>query len=302
MGKHEYINIGEKPVLRHPVMVCGISGWVDGGEAATGSLQYLISKLRARRFAEIPIDGFHIFQVPGQILLRPQIIIEDGLIQRNYAPQNQLFYYLNKNSEHDLILFLGTEPNMHWDSYVRVLLDLAREYKVSRIYLLGGVLNTIPHSKEPNVSCVCSTARLKKEMQQYGVYFNSYEGPGSFSTTLMCSCQEKGLEAISFMASATYYPDFNIIIARNPKSIRAIVTRLISLLQLNLDISDLNDEVQDFESKLNLIAVQSPEFKSHLEELEREYVEISFKGSLGISPDEGVKIAEELLRNKQKES
>ena len=36
-------------------MVCGISGWVDGGEVATGSVRYLIGKLEARTFAEMPI-------------------------------------------------------------------------------------------------------------------------------------------------------------------------------------------------------------------------------------------------------
>ena len=52
MDRRGNVRIIERPKLRHPYLVCGISGWVDGGEAATGSIQYLVSKLEARKFAE----------------------------------------------------------------------------------------------------------------------------------------------------------------------------------------------------------------------------------------------------------
>ena len=58
MDKQSYVIFDEKPRLRQPGMVCGIGGWVDGGEAATGSTQYLIKKLKAKKFAEIPLDSF----------------------------------------------------------------------------------------------------------------------------------------------------------------------------------------------------------------------------------------------------
>ena len=96
MERRGNVIIAEKPRLRHPHMVCGISGWVDGGESATGSIQYLARKLKAKRFAEIPIDKFHIFQVPGQLSLRPQIKIEEGILKEHRFPQNQFFYSFNK--------------------------------------------------------------------------------------------------------------------------------------------------------------------------------------------------------------
>ena len=117
MDRQENVTILEKPRLRHPTMVCGISGWVDGGKSATGSVEYLLGKMKARKFAEIPIDKFHIFQVPGQLSLRPQVKIEDGMLKRHSFPQNQFFYWANPNNDNDLILFLGTEPNLNWIEY-----------------------------------------------------------------------------------------------------------------------------------------------------------------------------------------
>ena len=67
------------PPLRQPRMVLALDGWVDGGEAATGSVRFLRRKLRPRKLAEIPAGRFHVYQVPGQLSLRPYTRVEEGL-------------------------------------------------------------------------------------------------------------------------------------------------------------------------------------------------------------------------------
>ena len=293
--------ITEKPKLRHPYLVCGIGGWVDGGEAATGSIRYLVRKLGTKRFAEIPIARFHIFQVPGQLSLRPQIKIEDGLLKEHRFPQNQFFYWVNPNTDNDLILFLGTEPNLNWEEYAEAILSVVEEFAVARIYLLGGVLDKTPHTKEPAVSCACSSEQLKKEMQKYGMQFSNYEGPGRFGTTLLYICQQKQVPMVSITARATYYPEFNIVIPRNPKSIRAVIRRLNSPLRLNLDISDLDREAEEFEAKLGFMASHNPEFQTYIEELEKDYIEVKYEEPLDISANEAVQLAEEFLKEKRED-
>jgi proteasome assembly chaperone (PAC2) family protein len=287
-----------EPNLRRPAMVCGIGGWVDGGEAATGSVEYLIRKLSAKQFAEIPIDRFHIFQVPGQIASRPQVKIEDGIITEHSFHSNQFYYLINAGSDSDLILFLGTEPNLHWTEFADAILHVVQKFDVSRIYLLGGVLDKTPHTREPNVSCACTTSELKEEMLKYSVRYTSYEGPSRFGTTLLYICQQRGIEMVSLTARATYYPEFSIVISHNPKTIRAIVRRLDGLLQLNLDVSDLDQDVAEFEKRLGAIASRSADFRSYLENLEKDYVEVKYEEPLELSGDEAVRIAEDLLRGR----
>jgi len=295
----ENVIITEKPRLRHPCMVCGISGWVDGGESATGTIQYLARKLAAKRFAEIPIDRFHIFQVPGQLSLRPHIKFEDGILKEHRFPQNQFFYWVNPNADSDLILFLGTEPNLNWEEFAGAILAVAEEFGVTRTYLLGGVLDRVPHTKEPGVSCGCSSPELKEEMQKYGVQFSNYEGPGRFGTTLLYICQKKQMQMVSLTARASYYPEFNIIISWNPKAIRAVVRRLNGLLRLNLDASDLDAQAEEFEAKLGAMATHNPEFRTYIEKLENEYIEVKYEEPLEISADEAVRIAEEILKKRR---
>lgn len=301
MDKGRDVIITERPTLRYPYMVCGISGWLDGGESATGSMQYLLEKLQAKTFAEIPIERFHMFQVPGQLSLRPHIRIEDGILKEHSFPRNQFFYCINPDADNDLILFLGTEPNLNWEGYAHAILSIAKEFAVTRIYLLGGLLDKTPHTREPNVLCLCSTHELKEEMEKYGVQFTNYEGPGSFETTLLHVCQDEGVGTVSIIARATYYPEYNILMPRNPKSIRAVLKRLNSLIRLDLDISDLDAQVEEFEGKLRFMASHNPKFRQYVEELEKEYIEIKYEEPLDISAAEAIQIAEELLKRKKDE-
>jgi len=296
MKSHGELTILRKPKLRHPVLVCSIGGWVDAGEAATGSTQYLVKKLKARRFAEIPIARFHVFQTPGQLSLRPQIRIEDGILKEHHFPQNQFFCSSVPGADSDLILFLGTEPNLNWEEYADAILNLAEQLTVSRIYLLGGVLDTTPHTREPCVSCLCSSEELKEEMRPYGMPFANYEGPGRFGTTLLHICQTRKIPMVCLTASATYYPEFNIVIARNPKSIRAVVRRLSKLLGLSLDISDLAREVERFEAKLGLIVRRNSRLRAYVEKLERDFEEANYEEPLDMSASEAVRLAERFLK------
>ena len=280
-------------------MVCGISGWVDGGEAATGSVRYLTKKLKAKAFAEIPIAKFHVFQVPGQPSIRPHVRIEDGLLKEHRFPQNQFFYWINPSTAHDLILFLGSEPNLNWGEYADAILDVAQHFDTARVYRLGGVMDDSLYTMEPNVSCICSSSELKVEMQDYAVQFTSYEGPGTFGTTLHHVCQNRGLEMVSMTTRAAYYPEFDVFIPHNPKAIRGLVRRLNSLLRLNLDLSDLDSEVEDLEGKLTFMAKQNASYAAYIKQIEKDYVEVKYEERLDISAEEAVEIAEELLKDEE---
>lgn len=297
MGNND-IKFTDKPELRQPNLVCGFSGWVDGGEAATGTIEYLANKLNSKKFAEIAIENFRIFQIPGEDLLRPEIKIENGILKEHQFPTSE-FYYSKTKGENDLILLSGIEPNLNWLRYAQIIVDIVNEFAVKRIYLLGGVLGSIPYTKEPNVSCVCNPPVILEEMKKYKMQLSSYEGPGSFGTTLISKCQKENIHVVSLMAVALYYPKYNITVVHNPNSIRAIVKRLKGILNLDLDIADLDNDVVDLEGKLDFIANQNQEFKDYAAKLENEYTELKYEEPLEITGEEGIKIAEDLLKKKE---
>jgi len=295
--------IFEKPNLQQPSMVVGFSGWLDGGEASTGTIEYLIEKLKPRLkpFASIPVDDYGVFQVPGIELMRPHVKTKDGVVEEVSYPKNELFYWKKPRSSSggDLILLLGTEPNTRWQDYIRNVINLALEFGVKQLCSVGGVLAKAPHTREPIVSCSVSNARLKEVVSNYAVQFSNYEGPATFNSAIVAACKEKGIDAIHMTARALYYPEFNIAVPHNPKVILALVRRLNRLLSLKLDLSDLEQESRELEERLNSMVNQSPQFKEYLRELEESYQEVRFEDSAETAPEDLIKGVEDFLRRQR---
>ena len=123
-----------------------------------------------------------------------------------------------------------------------------------------------------------------------------YEGPGGIRTALVFLCQKLSLDMAVLHARVTYYPEFNMVIAHNPKSIRALVRRLNRILRLDLDLGDLDRETRDFEARMGYFALQNREFRTYVEALEKEYSAAGGDDGSDLSADEAVQAAEEFLR------
>lgn len=286
-----------KPTLRQPDMVCGINGWVDGGDVSTGGVKYLIKQFNAQEFAEMPASRYHIYQMPGVEGARPIIKMEEGLITETNFPRNQFFYARNPSSDHDLILFLGTEPSLNWDEYTDTVVGLARDFGVRRLYTLGGVLDKTPHTRQPRVSCSCTSAAVRTELQDYNVRFSNYGGPATINTMLIHACNKLGVEGVNFSVRVTYYPEFNVAIEYYPKSIKSILMRMKRLMDLSLSFDELDVTIKELDGKFDFMRQQNPQFNTYVEELEKNYTDVPYQEPLDISAEEAVRFAEEFLRD-----
>lgn len=295
------IVLNEKPSLRQPYLVVGFAGWIDGGQAATGTVKHLVRKLGATRFGEMPVSPYNLFQVPGVESLRPICKIEDGLPTELRLPRNEFFYWKRGEGDegHDLVLLLGVEPNLGWPEYIAQVLDLAQSLGVVRVYSVGSVLGGVPHTREPAISCTLSHRELKEEIDQYQVRYSSYEGPSTFNVALLFHCRERGLEAVQLTGRAVYYPEFGIVVSYNPAVILALVRRLEGILGLELGLSDLEEASRDLVERLNTMVGQSSQLRSYVEELERNFVEMRYERPIKAAPEEIVRGAEEFLKRQQ---
>jgi len=283
----------KKPILRSPYLLCGLNGWFNGGNVAVGGIEYLIKQLKAEKFAEMPISPYHIYQSEG---IRPMFKTQDGVIMEFQFPKNQYYYVLNPDSEHDVILFLGTEPNLNWEEYADTVAALASDFDAYRLYTFGGILSRSPYTREPRISCTCTSAKVRDEMKKYNVSFSNREGPASFNFMLLQTCKKRGLEGANLTVWAPLYPEFNIAIEYSPKSIKSALIRLGHMMSLNINFDELNTAISELQGKLDSVRQQDSQFNVYIEELEKNFVEMPYQEPLGFSSFEAIKFAEELLR------
>ncbi len=297
-----HIIVRETPSLRQPHLLVGFSGWVDGGQAATGTVKYLVRKLKATPFAEIPISDFNVFQIPGVESLRPHSKTEDGVITDFRVPRNEFFYWKRAPSEagRDLVMVVGVEPQLHWPEFIAEVLDFVQRLGVASVYSVGAVLGGVPHTREPAVSCAVSEPALKKELDQYKVRYSNYEGPSTFNTAFLAQCRERGLKGVHLNGRAVYYPEFGIMVAYNPMVILALLKRLRGLLGLDVDLADLESASHELVERLNSLEAQSAKLREYVEEMERSFVEMRYEPPIAGAPEEMIRDAEEFLRRHQR--
>ena len=286
-----------KPPLRSPYLICGLNGWLNSGDVAVGGIKYLIEQFKAKLFAEINTPRFHVYQIPGVHNARPVFKMEDGVIKETDFPKNQFYYAGNPSSEHDIILFLGTEPNLYWEEYGDTVLALAQNFKVTRVFTFGAIYDRSPYNREPKITCTCTNDNIRDQLGNYSVTMSSREGMATINLMLLYAFQKHDIDGVNLTVRVPYYPEFNVGLDYSPRSVKAILERFNNLMKLGLNFNNLDKEISEIESKLDSIRKKNTEFNTYMEELEKNYTETPYQEPFDISPDEALKFAEELLKD-----
>ena len=79
------LQVDRCPEYTNGTLVLAFSGWMDGGDVSTGTVERLVDWLDADEIATIDPEAFYIYNFPGSMevsaMFRPHIKIEDGLVQ-----------------------------------------------------------------------------------------------------------------------------------------------------------------------------------------------------------------------------
>jgi proteasome assembly chaperone (PAC2) family protein len=281
----------EQPELRHPDLVAAFAGWADAGQVATGAVAYLIRKLDVRRFAEIPVEEFYDFSS-----LRPAVTVDRGVITSLKLPRNSFFYWQSKTTEHDLLLLHGIEPHLHWQKFVDLILDLAMQLNINRIYTLGGLYDRVPHTKEPMISGVVNKPGLIDVLEKHNIAPIDYQGPSSMHGLLLTSSAQRKIEAISLWGHAPFY----VRVETNPMVCFELVKKLTGLLRIEVDLEELRKAGEYLQEMLSRLLADSHDLRGYIQKLEEQY---ELEGTAPREPLEGadriIKEVEDFLRNQR---
>ncbi|HBY56640.1 MAG TPA: hypothetical protein DEG96_02070 [Candidatus Atribacteria bacterium] len=262
----ENLRIHSEPSLKNPRMIMGFSGWMDGGDVSTGTIQYLKFTLQAKKFAQIESQKFYIFNFPGAMSetaqFRPYTKIQEGLITDFQYPQNEFFY----DEKNNLVLFSGKEPNINWDEYANCIFKITEKFGVKEIYFVGSVAGPIPHTRGIRIFCSVSGEKQKAKLKEIGIRFTNYEGPASITTLLTKFSSEKGVEMANFIAEIPIY-----IQTRNPKAIKAVIEKLTQLLKIDINFTDLSIKSTHFEKRIDELVHKQPLLAAQIKRLEENY-------------------------------
>lgn len=258
--------IRRRPVLKDARLLMGFTGWMDGSEISTGTIDYLRRRLEAEEVASIDPSSFFLYNMPGSMdvaaLFRPLVRIEDGLVLEVAEPTPRFYCCPEQN-----VLFLeAREPNLRWNDFADCVFHVASEFDVKRIYFVGSVAGTVPHTREPRLYSSVSSQDLVPVVKRHGLLLSNYEGPGSFVTYLTVLAGKRDLELVTLVAEIPAY-----VQGRNFKCIDAVVRRLSAMAAIAGDFSDISEAAVKFEQHIDAMVKERTDLTDLVRRMEEDY-------------------------------
>ena len=272
--------VHEKPELRSPVLVAAFRGWNDGGQGASLAAGYLAKLWNAQQFAEIDPEGFFDFQVT-----RPHVSLVDGVTRKIEWPETAFRHAGLPGAERDAVLLTGSEPNVRWKAFSRLIVDLAKELRVELVVTLGSLLADVPHTRPAPVTGSASDSEL---IERLGLEASRYEGPTGIVGVLHDACRTAGLPSASLWAAVPHY----VSLAPSPRAAQALCDRLGGLLDVEIDTEELREAGEAYSEQVSAAVATDEETQAYVEELEQRTDEIPDEGQL----PSGDALAAELTR------
>jgi len=255
----EHLRIEDTPPLKDPVLIAAFAGWSDAAQAATSAARFLAGAWEANRFAQIDPEEFYDFTDS-----RPTVHIAEGDLREITWPANECYYYRRDGVAHDFIVLVGVEPGLRWRKFTDTILEIIRRQKVSLVLTLGGLLADVPHTRPVRVTGTSSNPRAATRLRGLAVTNSRYEGPTGIVGVLHDALRRNEIDGASIWANVPHY----ISAAINPKATVAILQRLDTLFDLDLDLRDLNTAAGRFEEEVSEAVAGDPDAAAYVRQLE----------------------------------
>jgi proteasome assembly chaperone (PAC2) family protein len=249
----------DRPRLRRPVLVAAFEGWNDAGECASLAARYLAAQWAARQFATIDPEEFYDFTST-----RPQVHLDDDGRREITWPTTEVFAGTIPGGTQDVIVVLGTEPQLRWRTFCRELTEIATHHEARLCVTLGALLAEVPHTRP---TPVVGTAYEPDLVAGLELQPSRYEGPTGIVGVLHHAWRTAGLRSASLWATVpSYVPG-----APSPKAALALIERTASMLHTWVPTTDLEIAAASYERQVSELVDADEETATYVTSLEERH-------------------------------
>lgn len=216
-----------KVELKNPIMVEGLPGLGLVGRIA---IRYLVKQLKSQKFAYLYSPHFPYFV----------IVNKKGNVR---LLRGTFYFWKNEKGENDLILFTGDSQAQTIEGQYEIsnsILDFAERYGVKLVITIGGY--RMETKNKPKVIAAATHQSLLDRALMADAVISPMGSPivGTAGLILGLSPFRK-IEALCLLGETRgYIPD--------PKAAKSVLEVLLKILNVNVDLSKLDEEIAKAES------------------------------------------------------
>ena len=246
----------EKIKLNRPLFIIALKGLFDAAEAATNSVDRLVTAFDAKPLAHIDPEIFFNFQEE-----RPIVRVGEHGREIDW-PTNSIWAAHCPNENHDLVLLSGVEPHLRWRTFADSLLEISQTTNAEMVITLGAMVGMAPHTRPLGV--VGSAADLSTA-ERLGLGSPTYEGPTGLVGALHDQLDKAGMPVISLRVSVPHY----VPSPPNPESTRSLLSRLELVTGVKTFHGELDTAANDWRDRIDLAVSNDEEMANYVQQLEQ---------------------------------
>ncbi len=242
--------------LVDPILVAAFEGWNDAADAASSTIDRLITEWDAEVVAELDPEDYYDFQ-----MTRPLISVDEDGSRSLTWPTTRVFVARPPGAARDIVLLRGIEPNMRWRQFCEELLEIAETLGVRLVVALGALLADTPHTRPVPVTGSVSDPVLGDRL---GLEQSRYEGPTGITGVFQDACAAADMPSLSLWAAVPHY----VAQPPCPKATLALLGRLEDLLDIAVPVEDLVEDARAWERGVDEMARDDGEIADYVKALE----------------------------------
>jgi proteasome assembly chaperone (PAC2) family protein len=284
-GLTEIFEVHREPVLREPVLVISLEGWVDAGLGATTAIAALLGQGHTEPL--VTFNGEHFLD---QRARRPVARIVNGVTTELTWPRT-VVRKGEDESGRDMLFLVGPEPDFHWRAFTDAVVGLARSWQVRLVVGLGAFPAPAPHTRPVKLAAT-APASSSHLIEQVGIVQGELEVPAGVLAALELAFGDMGTPAVTLWARVPHY----VAGMPFPEASAALVEGLASVAGLSLDSAALRRAADSSRRQVDQLIADNAEHQAMVNKLE-ESIDASEGNAMGVDGvPSGDEIAAELER------
>ena len=285
----DYLIVNEFPARPAEQMLIAFRGWPDAGDAATATVNYLLTALQAEKFAEIDPEEFFNFTQE-----RPRSTRNKDGKRHLHWPANEFFYFPGCPASPDqsdnpgqpgnpgqpanpgqpgnaaapaLLIYLGTEPHLRWRTFSSLVSEMARRCGVKSAVHIGALLDAVPHTRNTRFSGSSSSRQVQRTMESRSIRSSNYQGPSGITLPISESLINKGISFTTLWGHVSHYlhatPNFRVSLG--------LARNLARMLELSADLQPLVKMADAYDREVGQAIASDEQLCKYIATLEERY-------------------------------
>ena len=249
------------PDLAESRAIAILSPWIDVGKVGSLVLSAIETQMGSTELGKLARPGdFYDFT-----RYRPMMYLVDE--QRRIKVPNTVIKLTVDRKGGNVLLIHALEPHARGEDYVESTLRVLRHFGVKQYCLIGGMYDSVPHTRPLMVSGGSNKSEHEVELVKLGIRRSNYQGPTTITVLVTEQAAAEGIETITMLARLPNYAQLEEDFA----GACTILKLVDAVFGLSVETEEMRLLGEEHYMKLDHAVQSNPQARDMLKAMEQSY-------------------------------